>query len=302
MIFDNHWKHGFLNVVFSGMLGLLTAQSTSPTYSQNKSQTTASQNQSNTKADSDTPSSKSGVDKATFGVAIHHDTTSPKKGKTNPNSSVAIDNDTTSPKNFERMDTVLVQSKNWKFKRKGLYDEALKPEPENINGFYALQILDEDLGKDIWISLEPKCVKLEKISDESAHRGKHSFRLTWDKISGGCTWLGMGMGWDNWQPKDLSSVLDTAYLELHFKSLSDTMTNLPLALAMEDYSGAQCWLGFDSKWLNEPIVTQQWNTVRIPLKSFPFEDFETDPTSIKQFIIQLEADGDLLIDNFRISL
>ncbi len=210
--------------------------------------------------------------------------------------------DTTSPENIERIDTVLVKSKGWKFQKKGLYDENGPAELPNINGFYALKILDEDLGKDVWISLEPKCVKLEKISDKSAHNGSYSFHLTWDKITGGCKWLGIGMGWDNWQPKDLSTVLDTAFLELHFKSLSDTMTNLPLALAMEDYSGAQCWLGFDSRWLNEPIVTNRWNTVRIPLNLFPFEDFETDPTSIKQFIIQLEADGDILIDNFRISL
>lgn len=282
MISQNQWKHGFLSVFLWGTLGLLSAQSSSPKSGQH--------------------SPKSGDEKAYSGISVKNDTTSPKREKPNPNSIVSNENDTTSPKNFERMDTVLVQSKTWKFKKKGLYDEGLKPEPENINGFYALQILDEDLGKDVWISLEPKCVKLEKISDETAHRGKHSFRLTWDKITGGCTWLGMGMGWDNWQPKDLSTVLDTAYLELHFKSLSDTMTNLPLALALEDYSGAQCWLGFDSKWLSEPIVTQQWNTVRIPLKLFPFDDFETDPTSIKQFIIQLEADGDLLIDNFRISL
>jgi hypothetical protein len=210
--------------------------------------------------------------------------------------------DTTSPKNIERLDTVLVKSKGWKFQKKGLYDETNSTELPNINGFYALKILDEDLGKDVWISLEPKCVKLEKISDKSANNGSYSFHLNWDKISGGCKWLGMGMGWDNWQPKDLSTVLDTAFLELHFKSLSDTMTNLPLALALEDYSGAQCWLGFDSRWLIEPIVTSKWTTVRIPLKLFPFEDFETDPTSIKQFIIQLEADGDILIDNFRISL
>jgi hypothetical protein len=173
MISQTHWKQGLCIVLFWGMFGSVSAQSATPPPSQNGPKPTPSKTMLNTN----------------------------------------VDSDTTSPKNIERMDTVLVQSKTWKFKKKGLYDESLKADPENINGFYALQILDEDLGKDIWISLEPKCVKLEKISDESAHRGNHSFRLTWDKITGGCTWLGMGMGWDNWQPKDLSTVLDTAFLE-----------------------------------------------------------------------------------------
>jgi hypothetical protein len=30
---------------------------------------------------------------------------------------------------------------------------------------------------------------------------------------------------------------------------------------------------------------------------FPFESFKTDPSMIKQFLLQLEADGEILIDN-----
>lgn len=197
---------------------------------------------------------------------------------------------------IQRMDTVSLKGKWLHSKTQGLYDIASAPESPNINGFYALQLMDEDLGQQVWVSKEPKCVQIKKETG-NAQKGNNYIRLTWDKIGGGCTWIGMGIGWDNWQPKDLSGIRDAARLTFQFKSTGDTLRSLPFAIAFEDYTGAQCWLGFSSKLITTPISNGSWTEVSIPLSMFPFESFKTDPSMIKQFILQLEADGEILIDN-----
>lgn len=197
---------------------------------------------------------------------------------------------------IQKIDTVNVKAQWLHAKKQGLYDEASAPESPNINGFYALQLMDEDLGQQVWISKEPKCVQIKRESG-NAQKGNHYFRLTWDKIGGGCTWIGMGIGWDNWQPKDISVLRESAQLTFQFKSPSDTLRSLPFAIAFEDYTGAQCWLGFSPKMITTPISNDRWTEVSIPLSMFPFESFKTDPSLIKQFILQLEAEGEILIDN-----
>jgi len=202
----------------------------------------------------------------------------------------------TDTNDIQKLDTVSVKGKWLHAKKQGLYDMASAAESPNINGFYALQLMDEDLGQQVWISKEPKCVQIKKETG-NAQKGNNYIRLTWDKIGGGCTWIGMGIGWDNWQPKDMSGLRDAASLSFQFKSTGDTLRSLPFAIAFEDYTGAQCWLGFSSKLIATPISNSSWTEVSIPLSMFPFESFKTDPSMIKQFLLQLEADGEILIDN-----
>ncbi len=195
------------------------------------------------------------------------------------------------------MDTVRVTGKKWNFKSKNLYDESSDIEKPNIHGFYALNIFNGQVDKQIWISNEQKCIESEKITK---NENEKSLLIRWDKISGGCTWIGMGFGWDNWKPKDLNLVIDSAFIEIEFSSPYDTK-NIPVAFALEDYSGSQAYQGFNMTMIPQSkIVALQKNIIRIPLNKFPFIQTDTDVTNIKQFMIQFEADGALEIYNINI--
>ncbi len=197
------------------------------------------------------------------------------------------------------MDTVNISSSLLRLKNIGLYDLNLQATDDEIGGFAALSLFDESMGSQIWFSKEPACLQAAK-TDTLAQSGQYSLHVTWDKITGGCKWLGMGIGWDNWQPKDLSGILDSACIQIQFRSQSDTLKSLPLAMALEDYTGAQCFVGFSAAYLSGKIVPGAWTIANVPLSDFPFDRFQTNPSMIKQFIIQFEADGNLYIDNIRL--
>jgi hypothetical protein len=200
----------------------------------------------------------------------------------------------------QNLDTVHINKSTLRLKTLGLYDQSETSGVPEIGGFGALQLFDEGMGSDIWVSKETACVTVQRDKN-SPESGEYCMHAKWDKIAGGCKWIGMGFGWDNWQPKDLSGILDSASIQIQIRSHTDTLRSLPLALALEDYTGAQCFIGFSAKYLNgNKIMPGRWTTALIPLSDFPFERFQTQPDMIKQFIIQFEADGDVYFDNIKL--
>ena len=200
----------------------------------------------------------------------------------------------------QNLDTIHIANSVMRLKNKGLYDLPERSPVADIGGFTALQLFDENMGSEIWVSKEKQCITVRREITKS-YSGEYAMHAKWDKIAGGCKWIGMGFGWDNWQPKDLSGLLDSASIQIQIRSHTDTLKSLPLALALEDYTGAQCFIGFSAKYLNgNRIMPGQWTTALIPLSDFPFERFQTQPDMIKQFIIQFEADGDVYFDNIKL--
>ena len=198
------------------------------------------------------------------------------------------------------LDTVHITKGVLRMKKMDLYDYAETQTIADIGGFSALELFNESMGSDIWVSKETACVSVTKVDNRPAS-GSYCMHAKWDKIAGGCKWIGMGFGWDNWQPKDLSGILDSACIQIQIRSQTDTLKSLPLALALEDYTGAQCFIGFSAKYLNgSRIMPGQWTTALIPLTEFPFDRFQTQPDMIKQFILQFEADGDVYFDNIKL--
>lgn len=201
---------------------------------------------------------------------------------------------------FRNIDTVYITKGMLRMKTLGLYDQAETSVASEIGGFGALQLFDESMGSEIWVSKESACVAVNRVN-KMPFSGEYCMHAKWDKIAGSCKWIGMGIGWDNWQPKDISGILDSACIQMQIRSQTDTLKSLPLALALEDYTGAQCFIGFNAKYLNgQRIMPGGWTKVLIPLSDFPFERFQTQPDMIKQFIIQFEADGDVYIDNIKL--
>ena len=70
------------------------------------------------------------------------------------------------------------------------------------------QIQNSENNEDIQISLS---INEVEISEKKTVL-KNSLHLKTD-MDQNCEWIGMGIGWDGWQPKDLSNIVDKAPIE-----------------------------------------------------------------------------------------
>ncbi len=182
---------------------------------------------------------------------------------------------------------------------RSLYPIATPIDSSAIDGFTATTIFDESIDKSFWVSPETQCVTAEKESQNTLS-GTTALHIKWDKITGGCDWIGIGFGWNNWQPKDISQILDQASIEFYVKSAHGTFKNLPVAFALEDYTGVQSYYGFTPELVDGDFREDVWRKVSIPLSLFPFDQKDGDPSLVKQFMIQLEGDGDIYLDKINI--
>ena len=196
-------------------------------------------------------------------------------------------------------EVIIQTNKKDVFKKTDLYDINDSIDEPNIEGFYALNIFNETISNEIWFTTNKNCINVN-IEKENAFKGKTSLHIKWDKISGGCNWIGMGFGWNDWQGKDLTSITGKAAIQLYVKTKGDTLKSLPLALALEDYSGVQAYTGFSPSFIEGGKITSNWTKVTIPFSVFPIVQTDLDISKIKQFIIQFEADGDLIFDEITV--
>lgn len=155
------------------------------------------------------------------------------------------------------------------------------------------------ITSEAWATDITRCISVSAIK-EAAYRGDLGMRLKWNKTLDGCPWLGIGFGWDNWTGKDLSEIRYTGALEFHVRMVEGERDVLPWALGFEDFTGAQAWTGMSSNAIKAEKVTTEWTRVEIPIAEFDWMDQGADITDIKQLIFQLEADGEVDIDEIRI--
>ncbi|MBI1183248.1 hypothetical protein GC194_03175 [bacterium] len=185
-------------------------------------------------------------------------------------------------------------------KQMSLFDEPSDQKaPSGINGFYATTIYSDYLTDEIWVSPESKCLSIE-TSKEIKHWGQASLHLKWDKMSQSCGWLGMGIGWDGWNGKNLKPVLYDAAIFMYVRTAVGSRPSLPLAACLEDYNGRQAWLGFGSNTQQDSTISEEWSYIVLPISEFNWYEQNCDIENIKQLIIQFEAEGDVYIDDIRI--
>lgn len=182
---------------------------------------------------------------------------------------------------------------------KELYDQSSPEDTSAINGFRNVVIFSENMDNTVWVSPEKNCVTLSKESIQT-YSGKYALHVTWDKITGGCKWIGIGFGWNNWLPKDMIEVVDHAAIQFQVKAVKGNFKNLPVAFGIEDYTGVQTFYGFNYGLASGTFNDSSWTAVTIPLNKFPFEQKDADLGKVKQFIIQLEGDGDIYLDEIKI--
>ncbi len=181
-------------------------------------------------------------------------------------------------------------------KRMGLYDSYEANNTSDINGFTQLDIFKNNMSDEVWYTENPSCVRVTLNEDQ-----ENSFLdVVWNKDQEGCDWVGMGFGWDFWSSKDMGQIINVAAVEIELRSKGKTMGNLPWAFGFEDYAGGQAWTGFTKKFAPNGEITSDWTKVQIPLALFPFEEYDCDPSNIKQLIIQLFAQDAVEINAIRI--
>lgn len=204
------------------------------------------------------------------------------------------------PKNVRdtiQIDTVTVFGKQRVngFKKQGLYDLDMRASKKSIRDFSALNLYADGISDEIWKTNNNTCISMNQGFDRPKN-GTSYLTLKWDKVAGGCSWIGMGIGWDGWSGKNLSSIYDTAAIQLYVRSTSVNIYNLPLALGIEDHSNQQIWIGFSAGFIENGVITKEWTKITIPLQLFNFEDEKFDGSNVKQLIIQFEASGQLEVD------
>lgn len=181
------------------------------------------------------------------------------------------------------------------FKKQGLYDEDTRKVKKSIRDFTALDLYTDGLSDEIWKTNVNACIAMKQGFDRPKN-GSSYLSIQWDKVAGGCSWIGMGIGWDGWSGKNLSAIYDTAAIQLYVRSTSVPIYNLPLALGIEDHSNQQVWIGFSAGFIENGVITKEWTKITIPLQLFNFEDENFDGSNVKQLIIQFEASGNIEVD------
>ncbi len=191
-----------------------------------------------------------------------------------------------------------ISCKTVSLQNKELYNQDLITLSENIDGFKAINIFSENLDNSVWTSPEKSCVQLT-LEKKTYFSGNKSLNLKWDKIGGGCKWVGIGFGWNNWLAKDILDITETSAIQMKIKSVEGTFTNLPVAFALEDYNGIQTYYGFRNELASGVFTDTSWTTVSIPLSKFNYEKPAFDTEKVKQFVIQLEGDGNIYLDDIK---
>ena len=121
------------------------------------------------------------------------------------------------------------------FKTLTLDDNLPVPKPiVGLGDFTATTIFKNSMN-DVWESeFECETVAATAVASE----GEQALKVEWDR--GGCEWAGFGSGWDAWQPKDLSEIMDKAAVEFKIRSVEGE-ANIPLIIfLLEDYGGTMC--------------------------------------------------------------
>ncbi len=180
-----------------------------------------------------------------------------------------------------------------------LYEQPSDEVPmANINGFYAISLFSDQINSELWYTVSPKALQVSTEKTE-VQSGSGAISLEWNKQADPSTWLGMGIGWDNWTGKDMSAIQQSAAISFWVKMKKGQSSGLPWAIGFEDFSGGQAWTGVTVNYIQGGVVKDQWTQVIIPLSAFPFEGYDVDVTNIKQLIFQFESSGKVWIDDIR---
>ena len=174
---------------------------------------------------------------------------------------------------------------------------AVALEQNPFLGFDSGRIYADATGDEVWGIESDDCKKVA-FSPEKTFKGSNAIQLDWDKTS--CDWVGMGIGWNGWAAKDLSNVMATGAIQFYVRSINGE-THVPvMVFLLEDYGEKRTASALRAKYLEAYPINEDWKKVQIPLASFPYQKDGVDLTNIKQLVIELQGNGEVIIDELEI--
>ena len=213
-----------------------------------------------------------------------------------------------------------------------LYNHEIE-QKEGINGFTSIEIFSEGGTDEVWGNENENCnpfsfssldasidysaipKNLEKIIDTvkidikydlplvevevKKNIEKNSLHIKTDKLPT-CEWIGMGIGWDGWQGKDLSGIVNNAAIEFMARVDGYAIYNIPIVFILEDYSANQCYATAGYLGIEGGEITNKWSKVIVPLSTFSYQTNNIDLTNIKQLLLQCYDKVDIYIDDIKI--
>ena len=217
-------------------------------------------------------------------------------------------------------------------KEVNLYSHEIE-QTEGINGFTSIEIFSKGGTDEVWGNEDEKCnpfsfSSLDASIDYSAiskdlediidtvkidikydlplvevevkiNVEKNSLHIKTDKLPT-CEWIGMGIGWDGWQGKDLSGIVNNAAIEFMARVDGDAIYNIPIVFILEDYSANQCYATAGYLGVEGGEITNKWSKVIVPLSTFSYQTNNIDLTNIKQLLLQCYDKVDIYIDDIKI--
>ncbi|NEN22699.1 hypothetical protein G3O08_04165 [Cryomorpha ignava] len=188
------------------------------------------------------------------------------------------------------------------FKPQTLYDglEPIeKPTKPEILSIVVEPVIFRDNAKDMW-GLKSDSCQTVSLTSEFTHSGTEAIDLEWNPAAGGCDFAGIGIGWDSYVGKDLTSIMDYAAIQFYVRSKSGRMFGLPIVLTLEDHSGGMGFSYTDNKYFERTAIDEEWQKVVVPLNSFEMEKENLDPSNIKQLQLELQQSGKIYLDDIEL--
>ena len=171
-----------------------------------------------------------------------------------------------------------------------LAEDISAPKPKKaastppIGSFLATEIYTDDVS-DTW-GLEQDGCKNFRPNTTIKHSGEQSLEFEWSSAGKGCSWIGMGIGWDSWEAKNLSKIMEKAAIQIHVRAPDgQTMYNLPIVALIEDYEGKQCGATFSFKYAGDFPITDKWQKMLLPLSDFNYDETPINQANVKQLIL-----------------
>ena len=216
-----------------------------------------------------------------------------------------------------------------------LYDIEIE-NTEGINGFTSTEIFSKGGGDEVWGMDDENCNPfsfssfdasidyslkqesgLEKKNEQELDEFDRKFKLPTVKIKDrkriiknsihlkttkkpSCEWIGMGIGWDGWQGKDMSGIMTKSAIEFLIRVDKGSITNLPVVFILEDYSENQCYATANYLGIEGGEITTSWTKVTVPLQSFSYLKNKINLTNVKQLLMQCYDATDVYIDEIKI--
>ncbi|MDA3883704.1 MAG: hypothetical protein PF481_10520 [Bacteroidales bacterium] len=167
------------------------------------------------------------------------------------------------------------------------------------SGFTATDIYT-DMLKNTWGAESDACREFNVVNDIKKS-GAASLKVVWDKTKAECDWIGVGWNWNNWQPTDMSDILDTWALRFFVRTVEGTMDNIPIGMTFLDKGELSSETVFPVDIFYEGSgINEEWKEVIIPLSYFQIKELGLNASGIKQLVTFFDGNtGGLYIDELQ---